>query len=168
MMLNKALEYTIVYLLLGGNLGNREENLEHAISLIGINIGKLEAISSVYETAAWGKNDQPSFLNQAVAVKTSLTASQVLESALSIEQTLGRVRKEKWGERLIDIDLIFFGNEVIDIENRLQVPHPQMQFRKFVMAPLAEIVPQMIHPILDKTVLDIYENITDELAVRKL
>jgi len=168
MMLNKALEYTIVYLLLGGNLGNREENLEHAISLIGTNIGKLEAISSVYETAAWGKNDQPSFLNQAVAVKTSLTALQVLESALSIEQTLGRIRKEKWGERLIDIDLIFFGNEVIDIENRLQVPHPQMQFRKFVMAPLAEIVPQMIHPILCKTVLDIYENITDELAVRKL
>ncbi len=168
MMLNKALEYTIVYLLLGGNLGNREENLEHAISLIGTNIGKLEAISSVYETAAWGKNDQPFFLNQAVAVKTSLPALQVLESALNIEQTLGRIRKEKWGERLIDIDLIFFGNEVIDIENRLQVPHPQMQFRKFVMAPLAEIVPQMIHPILGKTVLDIYENITDELAVRKL
>jgi len=167
-MLNKALEYTIVYLLLGGNLGNREENLEHAISLIGTNIGKLEAISSVYETAAWGKNDQPFFLNQAVAVKTSLPALQVLESALNIEQTLGRIRKEKWGERLIDIDLIFFGNEVIDIENRLQVPHPQMQFRKFVMAPLAEIVPQMIHPILGKTVLDIYENITDELAVRKL
>jgi len=168
MMLNKALEYTIAYLLLGGNLGNREENLEHAISLIGTNIGKLEAISSVYETAAWGKNDQPFFLNQAVAVKTSLPALQVLESALNIEQTLGRIRKEKWGERLIDIDLIFFGNEVIDIENRLQVPHPQMQFRKFVMAPLAEIVPQMIHPILGKTVLDIYENITDELAVRKL
>ncbi|MDY0906546.1 2-amino-4-hydroxy-6-hydroxymethyldihydropteridine diphosphokinase [Pedobacter sp. CFBP9032] len=168
MMLNKALEYTMVYLLLGGNLGNREENLGQAVSLIGSDIGDLEAISSIYETAAWGKKDQPAFLNQAVAVKTSLTAVEVLQKALNIEQTLGRVRKEKWGERLIDIDLIFFGNEVINIENLLHVPHPQMQFRKFVMAPMAEIAPQLIHPVLDKSVLDIYRNITDHLAVRKL
>ncbi|KLT65541.1 2-amino-4-hydroxy-6-hydroxymethyldihydropteridine diphosphokinase [Pedobacter sp. BMA] len=168
MMLNTDLESTIAYLLLGGNLGNREENLDQAIDLIGKGIGEIEVISSRYETAAWGKTDQPSFLNQAVAVKTRLSAIQVLEKALEIEQVLGRVRKDKWGERLIDIDLILFGNEVIDIADKLQVPHPHMQSRKFVMMPLAEIAPDIVHPVLGKTILDISENISDQLDVNKL
>ncbi|TCO31293.1 2-amino-4-hydroxy-6-hydroxymethyldihydropteridine diphosphokinase [Pedobacter psychrotolerans] len=167
-MLNKALEYTTAYLLLGGNLGNREDNLSRAISLIAVQIGEIEAVSSIYETAAWGKEDQPSFLNQAVSVKTHFTALEVLRKALDIEQSLGRVRKEKWGERLIDIDLILFGDEVIDMENLLHVPHPHMQVRKFVMAPLAEIAPNVIHPILGQTVLNIYENISDVLEIKKL
>ena len=167
-MLNKGLECITAYLLLGGNLGNREENLDQAIDLIGEGIGEIEALSSRYETAAWGKTDQPSFLNQAVAVKTRLSAVQVLEKALEIEQVLGRVRKEKWGERLIDIDLILFGNEVIDIADKLQVPHPHMQNRKFVMLPLSEIAPGIVHPVLGKTILEISENISDQLDVNKL
>ena len=167
-MLNKALEYNTAYLLLGGNLGDREANLKKAIELLNDKIGNVIAISSLYETAAWGKTDQPSFLNQAVSLETRLTALEVLEYALSIEQELGRVRKDKWGERLIDIDLILFGDEIINIPDKLQVPHPHMQDRKFVMEPLAEIAPEVIHPLLGETMLDICRNITDPLEVKKL
>lgn len=167
-MLNKALECSTAYLLLGGNLGDREANLKSAIELLNDKIGHVIAISSLYETAAWGKTNQPSFLNQAVSLETRLTALEVLERALSIEQELGRVRKDKWGERLIDIDLILFGNEIINIPDKLQVPHPHMQNRKFVMEPLAEIAPGVIHPLLGETMLDICRNITDPLEVKKL
>nr|WP_276898160.1 2-amino-4-hydroxy-6-hydroxymethyldihydropteridine diphosphokinase [Pedobacter kyonggii] len=168
MMLNKALECSTAYLLLGGNLGDREGNLKKAIELLNNKIGNVIAISSLYETAAWGKTDQPAFLNQAVSLQTRLTALEVLDCALSIEQELGRVRKDKWGERLIDIDLILFGDEIINIPDKLQVPHPHMQDRKFVMEPLAEIAPGVIHPLLGETMLDICRNITDLLEVKKL
>lgn len=167
-MLNKALECSTAYLLLGGNLGDREANLKKAIELLNDKIGKVIAISSLYETAAWGKTDQPAFLNQAVGVETNLSAIAVLDLALSIEQELGRVRKDKWGERLIDIDLILFGDQIIDIPDKLQVPHPHMQNRKFVMEPLTEIAPEVIHPVLGETILSICRNIDDPLEVKKL
>lgn len=168
MMLNKALECSTAYLLLGGNLGDREENLKRAIELLDKKIGRVTSVSSLYETAAWGKTDQPAFLNQAVALQTHLNALEVLDKALSIEQELGRVRKDKWGERLIDIDLILFGDEIIDIPDKLQVPHPHMQNRKFVMEPLAEIAPDVVHPVLGETILSICLNIEDPLEVKKL
>jgi 2-amino-4-hydroxy-6-hydroxymethyldihydropteridine diphosphokinase len=168
MMLNKALECSTAYLLLGGNLGDREENLKRAIELLNEKIGKLTAVSSLYETAAWGKTDQPAFLNQAVALQTNLSALEVLDHALTIEQELGRVRKDKWGERLIDIDLILFGDEIINVPDKLQVPHPHMQHRKFVMEPLAEIAPDVIHPILGETILAMSRNIEDPLEVKKI
>lgn len=167
-MLNKALECSTAYLLLGGNLGDREENLKRAIELLNEKIGKLTAVSSLYETAAWGKTDQPAFLNQAVALQTNLSALEVLDHALTIEQELGRVRKDKWGERLIDIDLILFGDEIINVPDKLQVPHPHMQHRKFVMEPLAEIAPDVIHPILGETILAMSRNIEDPLEVKKI
>ncbi|GAA4199142.1 2-amino-4-hydroxy-6-hydroxymethyldihydropteridine diphosphokinase [Pedobacter jeongneungensis] len=168
MMLNKALECSTAYLLLGGNLGDREGNLKRAIALLEEKTGKVISVSSLYETAAWGKTDQPAFLNQAIALKTGLSALQVLDHALNIEQELGRVRKDKWGERLIDIDLILFGDEIINISNKLQVPHPHMQYRKFVMEPLAEIAPDVLHPVLGETILAISRNIEDPLEVKKL
>lgn len=168
MMLNKALECSTAYLLLGGNLGDREGNLKRAIALLEEKTGKVISVSSLYETAAWGKTDQPAFLNQAIALETGLSALQVLDHALNIEQELGRVRKDKWGERLIDIDLILFGDEIINIPNKLQVPHPQMQYRKFVMEPLAEIAPDVLHPVLGETILAISRNIEDPLKVKKL
>ncbi|MGQ7855131.1 2-amino-4-hydroxy-6-hydroxymethyldihydropteridine diphosphokinase [Pedobacter sp. WC2501] len=168
MMLNQALEYSTAYLLLGGNLGNREANLKKAIELLNDKIGKVITSSSLYETAAWGKTDQPAFLNQAIALQTNLSALEVLDLALGIEQELGRVRKDKWGERLIDIDLILFGDQIINIPDKLQVPHPHMQDRKFVMEPLAEIAPEVIHPVLGETILSISRNIDDPLEVKKL
>ncbi len=167
-MLNKALEYSTAYLLLGGNLGDREGNLKKAIELLDQNIGRVISVSSLYETAAWGKTDQPAFLNQAVALETDLSALEVLDHALNIEQELGRVRKDKWGERLIDIDLILFGNEVINIPDKLQVPHPHMQNRRFVMEPLAEIAPDVVHPVFGDTILTISKNMEDPLEVKRL
>ena len=168
MMLNKALECSTAYLLLGGNLGNREANLQLAVALLNEKVGEVLSVSALYETAAWGKTDQPAFLNQAVALRTSLTALEVLTHALAIEQDLGRVRKDKWGERLIDIDLILFGDEIIDIPDKLQVPHPHMQNRRFVMEPLAEIAPEVVHPILGQTMLSISKHINDPLTVKRL
>lgn len=162
-----VLEHTIAYLLLGGNLGDRKKNLELAIQLLSEEAGTLVAVSSIYETAAWGNENQSDFLNQAIALKTSLSAIQLLDKALEIEQKLGRIRKEKWGERLIDIDLILFGEEIINIEGKLQVPHPHMQNRKFVMQPLAEIASNIIHPVFGKTISEIAENISDILEVKK-
>lgn len=163
-----ALEHTIAYLLLGGNLGDRKRNLDMAIQLLNNEAGQVTAVSSIYETAAWGVTEQPDFLNQAVQLETSLTALELLDKMLEIEKQLGRIRKDKWGERLIDIDLILFGEEIINIENKLQVPHPHMQSRKFVMKPLAEIAPNVYHPILGKTIYEILENISDNLEVNKL
>jgi len=163
-----ALEQTIAYLLLGGNLGDRKKNLDLAIQFLNVEAGNVILVSSIYETAAWGKEDQPDFLNQAIALSTNLSALKLLDKVLEIEQKLGRIRKEKWGERLIDIDLILFGNKVINIEGKLQIPHPHMQNRKFVMQPLAEIAPDINHPVLGKTILELAENISDNLEVNKL
>lgn len=168
MMLNKALECRTAYLLLGGNLGDREANLVQAIALLSAQVGEVISVSALYETAAWGKTDQPAFLNQAVALQTNLTALEVLTKALAIEQELGRVRKDKWGERLIDIDLILFGDEIIDIPDKLQVPHPHMQNRRFVMEPLAEIAPEVIHPVLGQSMLSISQSLNDPLPVKRL
>ncbi|WP_443939594.1 2-amino-4-hydroxy-6-hydroxymethyldihydropteridine diphosphokinase [Pedobacter sp. MW01-1-1] len=163
-----ALEHTIAYLLLGSNLGDREELLLKARVLIEQNIGKVIATSSLYETAAWGKLDQPAFLNQAIGVETALEAIDVLDKALEIELQLGRVRFEKWGERVIDIDLVLFGSEIIDMGEKLQVPHPHMQNRRFVMEPLAEIAGELIHPVLEETIAHIAENVADSLTVKKI
>jgi len=157
-----------VYLLLGSNLGDREQLIEDAIKQIVNEIGEVFIRSSVYETEAWGNEDQPSFLNIALGVKTKLTPIDVLNKALEIELELGRVRHEKWGSRLIDIDLIFYDDIVVDMGAELQIPHPQMQYRKFVLEPLAEIAPDYIHPGLKITVREVLERLRDNLSVSKI
>lgn len=157
-----------VYLLLGSNLGDREQLIEEAIALINSEIGEVFAKSSVYETAAWGKEDQPSFLNVALGVETKLTPIEVLNLALKIEQELGRIRHEKWGSRLIDIDIIFYDDIVVDMGPELQVPHPQMQYRKFVLEPLAEIAADYVHPVLKITVREVLERLQDNLSVSRI
>jgi 2-amino-4-hydroxy-6-hydroxymethyldihydropteridine diphosphokinase len=157
-----------VYLLLGSNLGDREQLIEDAIKQIANEIGEVFIRSSVYETEAWGNEDQPSFLNIALGAKTRLTPIEVLNKALEIELELGRVRHEKWGSRLIDIDLIFYDDIVVDMGAELQIPHPQMQYRKFVLEPLAEIAPDYIHPVLKMTVREVLERLRDNLSVSKI
>lgn len=163
-----SFEYKKTYLLLGSNLGNRELLLENAMKMIEIEIGEIFAKSSVYETAAWGKTDQPNFLNLALGVQTSLTPIELLNSVMAIENKLGRIREEKWGARLIDIDVILYGNEVVNLGDILKIPHIEMHNRKFVLQPLAEIAPNQIHPILKKTILELLEDLNDSLLVAKI
>ncbi|KAA5537355.1 2-amino-4-hydroxy-6-hydroxymethyldihydropteridine diphosphokinase [Taibaiella lutea] len=135
-----------VFLLTGSNLGNREEQLAKAIRELEEHIGFIEQTSSVFETEAWGNEDLPAHLNQAVLIKTLLPPLDLLKSIHAIEAKLGRVRQDKWGVRAIDIDIIYFEDKIIRLPE-LIVPHPLMQERNFVLAPLSEIAPDMLHPV---------------------
>lgn len=157
-----------VYLLLGSNLGDRKQLLIDAVQEIEIRIGKVFAISSYYETAAWGNTEQPAFLNVALGINTLLTPLAVLQQALTIEAQLGRVRFEKWGSRLIDIDIIFYDDLVIANDDELVIPHPEMKNRRFVLTPLAEIASEVIHPITKKTVATMLAELRDQLVVSKI
>jgi len=156
-----------VYLLIGGNLGNRKENFSRAISLINEQCGSLTKSSSVYETEAWGITDQPSFLNQALEIVTELNARQLMRKILKIEKIMGRVRKEKLGPRIIDIDILLFENEIHDLRF-LKIPHPELQNRRFVLVPLAEINSGLEHPVLKKTIAQLLEECPDNLKVKKI
>ncbi|AFK03160.1 2-amino-4-hydroxy-6-hydroxymethyldihydropteridin epyrophosphokinase [Emticicia oligotrophica DSM 17448] len=139
-----------VFLGLGSNLGNREENLRNAIIRIRDIIGAITQESGIYETVAWGLTDQNAFLNQVIAIETSYSPIAVLHLILRIEREMGRIREVKWGARIIDIDILYYDDEMILTEN-LSIPHPFIQERKFVLVPLCEISPENIHPILKQT-----------------
>ena len=128
-----------IFLGLGTNLGDRNQNLTNAINLISQQIGNVTKQSSKHETKAWGKTDQPNFLNMVIKIETKLTPHFLLEKCLSIENEIGRVRKEKWGPRLIDIDILYYNDLVIDEEN-LKIPHPFINERDFVLKPFKEII----------------------------
>lgn len=154
------------YLLTGGNLGDRKENLRNAVQLINEQCGTITNSSSIYETAAWGLTEQPAFLNQALEISTSLNARQLMRKILRIEKDMGRVRKEKMGPRVVDIDIIFFDDEVHSIRF-ITIPHPEMQNRRFVLTPLTEIAPQFEHPVLKKTIAQLLEECPDNSEVKK-
>ncbi len=149
-----------IFLGLGSNLGNREENLSTAQRLIVEKVGKICSKSSIYETAAWGITEQNAFLNQVLEVETCFSPSAALHLVLRIEKDMGRIREIKWGERSIDIDVLYYENEVISTEN-LAIPHPFIQERKFVLVPLCEIAPAFIHPKLNQTNLELLEKCQD-------
>ncbi len=154
-----------VYLILGGNKGNKLQNLQSALQLISEKAGKIIQQSAIYRTAAWGNTNQPDFLNQAICLQTSLNAPTLLDVLLNIEKTLGRVRTdEKWMERTMDIDILFFNNDIIDSPN-LTIPHPFIQERKFVLVPMAEIAPDFIHPVLKKSIGTLLAECTDALEI---
>jgi len=153
-----------IYIGLGTNLGDRSSNLRTSRLFLEASLGRIKAESSIYETKAWGVEGQPDFLNQVVAIATILTPQQVLHTILAIEDAMGRVRERKWYTRLIDIDLLLYGSEIIK-EVDLTVPHPYIQDRNFVLAPLAEIAGKTIHPILKKSIKELEKACLDPLKV---
>jgi 2-amino-4-hydroxy-6-hydroxymethyldihydropteridine diphosphokinase len=158
--MNKAI------LLIGGNLGDRTGHLKQAVEQIGMLVGEVEKTSALYETAAWGVVEQPDYLNQGLVVLTEMDALTLLHTVLEIERRIGRIRQQKWGARVIDIDIIFFNEEMISMPE-LKVPHPQLQNRQFVLTPLQEIIPDWEHPVLHKTISALQQQCTDPLPATK-
>ena len=156
-----------IYLLLGGNMGDRLAVLNNARHLLSKYCGQILNSSAIYETAAWGKEDQPSFYNMAVELSTVFSPEELLLAIHKIEQELGRVREERWGERRIDIDIIYFGYHQINTPS-LQIPHPFRDQRRFVLLPLAEIAATFEDPVLHKTIAALLEACADPLPVVKL
>ncbi|GAB4038731.1 2-amino-4-hydroxy-6-hydroxymethyldihydropteridine diphosphokinase [Spirosoma gilvum] len=153
-----------VYLLLGANLGDRIKTLNRAIDLIAERIGSVGQESAIYETAPWGVTDQPTYLNQVLAIETTLKPEELLNQTQAIEQELGRVRIERWGARLIDIDILYYDQLKLQTE-RLTIPHPYLHQRRFTLVPLAEISPDFVHPILQKTSLELLAECADTSEV---
>ena len=164
-----------IYLSLGSNLGDRSQNILTAIQMlkeVGFNVTKK---SSVYETSPWpvrdkslnglkGVTEQPDFLNLVLKGETKLSPEELLKKIKSIEKTMGRETSEKWGPRIIDIDILFYKKEILDTPS-LIIPHPQLHKRAFVLVPLKEIAPRLIHPLLKKTVQQMLNNMNDKGSV---
>lgn len=153
------------YLLTGGNMGDRKSTLAKALAQIEAYCGPVIKASSLYETAAWGKNDQPLFLNQALQIETTFNARQLLRHVLAIEKNIGRVREERYGPRIIDIDILLFNQEIHNYP-LLKLPHPELVNRRFALTPLAEIAPALLHPVYNKTIAALLADCTDELEVK--
>lgn len=142
---------SVVYIGIGSNLGDRRYNCLKAIELLEQNGLRISKISSVYETEPWGMKEQPAFLNMAVEAETEIVPRKLLELLKSIERNLGREKAMKWGPRVIDLDILFYDDLQITEED-LQIPHPLLHQRDFVLLPLSEIAPEKVHPVLKKTI----------------
>lgn len=154
------------YLLLGSNMGNSRASMAKAVNHIEKRIGKVIRQSSLYSTAAWGNTSQPDFLNQVIVVETKLTASDVMQTILGIEEKMGRIRTVKNAPRVIDIDILFFNREIINMPD-LTVPHPRIQNRRFVLVPLNQLSPNLKHPVVHETVHQLLIHCPDTLNVKK-
>ena len=154
-----------IFILTGSNLGNRLKFLETAKAELQERVGKLTQESSVYETAAWGKTDQADFLNQVLEFESELQPEEILQLNQEIEKEAGRNRKEKWGARELDIDILFYDNLVLNLPD-LVVPHPQLHNRRFTLMPLAEIASYFEHPVFKKTVGELLKNCPDKLEAK--
>jgi 2-amino-4-hydroxy-6-hydroxymethyldihydropteridine diphosphokinase len=147
-------------------MGNSKQQLQKAIQHIQKKIGSVSRCSSLYSTAAWGNTKQPDFLNQVIVASTTVDAETAMLSILDIEKKMGRIRTTKNAPRIIDIDILFFNKEIIHTKN-LQVPHPRIQQRNFVLVPLNELSPNFKHPVLQKTIHWLLINSPDQLTVKK-
>ena len=157
-----------IYLCIGGNLGEREANLEEALEFIDFNFGDVVGVSSIYESEPWGMSDVPNFLNQVVHIQSELTDRELLEEIADLEEFFGRERSSQgYVSREMDIDVLFIDEEVISTE-ALQVPHPRISERRFVLEPLAEIAPEFIHPELKQSVVVLLKACSDKGKVTRL
>ena len=156
-----------VYLLLGGNIGDRENIIRSAITLLNSKAGAVEKTSSLYETEPWGMSNAKNFLNIALKLTTDLTAFQLLDLLLKTEEQLGRTRNPlstEYESRPIDIDILFYGSKIIQTD-QLTIPHPHLQIRKFVLVPLSEIAAEFLHPVFQKTIVTLLNECPDNLEI---
>lgn len=156
-----------VVLLVGSNIGERYTNLINAAISIEEELGEIVQSSSVYETEPWGNRHQQKFLNQAIVISSELPSDELMKKIISIEEKSGRVRKIKWEPRIVDIDVLFFNSETISTKE-LVVPHPGLHLRKFALVPLAELMPEFIHPVLKRSIAELLGDLKDPLEVTKL
>jgi len=156
-----------VFLITGGNMGDRKSNMEKAVILIDENIGKITSRSSIYETEAWGNKDQPSFYNQVLVVESAFSANDIMNKILEIEKKMGRIRTVKNAARIIDIDILFYKYEIIE-DSLLTIPHKEIPNRRFVLMPLNEIAPNYIHPVLKTSIAELLLQCVDPLNVIRL
>lgn len=155
------------YLLTGSNMGNSAEHLHAARQNIRHKLGIVTNASSMYKTAPWGNTNQQDFLNQVLELQTEVTPENVLETILQIEQEMGRTRLYKWEPRIIDIDILF-ASDVVMQTPELAIPHPLLHERRFTLVPLCEIAPEFIHPVLHKTIRQLLDACSDDSLVEKM
>lgn len=156
-----------IYLALGTNVGNKEENLKEAIKRLSE--GGIEVVgeSPIYKTPPYGPVEQDWFLNQVVEVQTELDADELFEAMQIIEKEMGREKEVRWGPRLIDLDIIFY-NDLVLHEKNLTIPHADMQNRKFVLQPMCDLNPKFLHPVFEKRMEELLENCNDEGVIEKI
>lgn len=160
----------ITYLLLGSNLGQKIENLRSAELEICLKIGSLVKKSSIIQSPPWGFEHKEDFLNQVLQIETRYSPFELLNAILSIEKKLGRIRfleTKEYLPRIIDIDILFYDSLIIESEN-LIIPHPQLHLRRFTLTPLYEIAPELIHPVLEKTIRELLKLCSDNSEIKKL
>lgn len=157
-----------VYLLLGGNLGDKRKVFDETVRLVGERVGPITGQSHLYETEPWGFESKDLFWNQALELRVELSAHEVLERCQQIEKQIGRIRQsEQYASRIMDIDILFYGNEIIESPG-LEIPHPRISERRFVLAPLNEIAAGLIHPVNHKTIAQLLDECPDQLKVEKV
>lgn len=156
-----------IFLLLGSNMGDSVQLLAEAQKQLEHQVGKLIKSSDLYQTAAWGNTEQSDFINQVIKMETILDPQKLLGTILAIEKEMGRLRGVKWGPRTIDIDILYYDQEVINLPE-LKIPHPNLHQRAFTLVPLCEIEPLWLHPVLHRTNRQLLMAIDDVLSVHKL